>query len=323
MYKTKSIAVVVPCFNEASQIRNVVETMPEFVDEIICVDDCSTDATLETLNALKLSHSKLKVVQLAQNLGVGGAIDAGYGEALRGNYQLIAVMAGDGQMNPEELAILVDALIDSRAQYAKVTRLFDVDNHKKIPKIRLFGNSVLSIMTRLSSGYWNMTDSQTGYTVISRSALKKIQGNLWTYYGFPNDVLNKLGLIEARIVEVPSIPIYGIGEESKLKPRKVAIPILKLLVRGFITRVVNKYLLRSFHPIGIGYVASLLGMLVGFIWLFEILVFKFLIAQNTPPLQLISALILTQSSVIFLWLTLMFDALTNQNNSVLVNAQVD
>lgn len=318
MYKNEKIAVVVPCFNEEKQITKVVTTMPKFVDHIICVNDASTDATQSVLEGLSKKDSRIQVMEHQRNRGVGAAIDSGYGLALTLNADLVAVMAGDGQMNPLELEKLIDALLLEHASYSKITRLYEQKYVQDIPKIRRVGNSVLSILTRLSSGYWNMSDSQTGFTVITKSALSEIQGNLWTFYGFPNDVLNKLGLNNHKLVEIPSKPIYGVGEESKLNPRKVAWPIFKLLIRGIRKRIKTQFFVRTLHPIGVGYVAGISGIALGGAWLIKIFILNFLINQNTPTIELLSALFLAQSSLLIFWLSLMFDALSNRDNCKLV-----
>ena len=322
MYKNKKVAVVVPCFNEGKQVTEVVVTMPTYVDFIICVNDCSTDNTIEVLLSLKAKHPNLRILDLPKNVGVGGAIDAGYGLALELGAELVGVMAGDGQMDPIELSHLIEALLLEKASYSKITRLYEQKYLQDIPRVRRIGNSILSTLTRLSSGYWNMSDSQTGFTVITREALGEIQGELWTYYGFPNDVLNKLGLNNHKIVEIPSKPIYGVGEESKLKPQKVAWPIFKLLVRGIKKRIRIQFFTRTLHPIGIGYLGSAFGLLLGSFWILKIFVFQFLVQHNTQPLELISAFFLAQSSLLILWLSLMFDALSNRGNCVLLRAQL-
>lgn len=322
MYRSNKVSVVVPCFNESSQIIEVLEKIPEFVDAIIVVNDASTDDTLSKVLEMKELSPRILVVDLKENVGVGGAIDAGYFVSLEKDFDLTAVMAGDGQMNPHELMPLIDALLDEKADYSKITRLYEPMYFRSIPKIRLFGNAILSSLTRISSGYWQMSDSQTGYTVITKTALRRIQGNLWTGYGFPNDVLNKLGLINANIVEIISEPIYGVGEQSKLRPSRVVFPILKLLVRGLATRILTQYFLRTLHPIGVGYCSSSFGLIAGLSWLSKIYIFDFLLQHNTKPLQLVSALILTQSSLIILWITMMFDALLNRDNSKLVSPKL-
>ena len=319
MYRSKSISVVIPCFNEERQVTDVLSAIPEFVDCIIVVNDASTDKTGSKVSDFQATSKRTVLIELERNQGVGGAIDKGYGESLERNFDLTAVMAGDGQMNPDELKLLIDAILNEGVEYAKITRLYDEKYFDSIPRVRLFGNSVLSILTRLSSGYWQMSDSQTGYTVITKSALNKIQGNLWKSYGFPNDVLNKLGLINAKVVEIVSKPIYGVGEVSKLRPSRVAWPIFKLLLKGLVKRIKIQYFVRTLHPIGIGYVSSFIGLTIGVAWLVEIGIFDFLIQHDTKPLRLISALILTQSSIILLWITMMFDALLNQNNSRVVH----
>jgi glycosyltransferase involved in cell wall biosynthesis len=312
------MAVVIPCYNEEIQITRVIETMPDFVDRIICVDDASNDKTREMINNIQVLNDKVISIFLEDNLGVGGAIDAGYRCALDNEFDLVAVMGGDGQMNPDELISLVRSLITTNSDYSKITRLYETKYYSEIPKIRLIGNSILSILTRLSSGYWNMSDSQTGYTVITRRALLSIQGGLWKQYGFPNDVLNKLGLIGAKIVEIPSKPIYGVGEVSSLKPARVALPIFKLLIRGIVTRIKTEYFLRTFHPIGVGYLFSLIGFCSSTLWLTKIFTFDFLLSHNTQPLELISALVLFQISLILIWFTFIFDAMLNKDNCVIL-----
>jgi glycosyltransferase involved in cell wall biosynthesis len=314
----KSIGVVVPCYNEEKQINKVVETMPNFVDRIICVDDASKDETREVLKNLQALNGKLVNIFLEDNVGVGGAIDAGYRCAIDNELDLVAVMGGDGQMNPDELTLLVQSLIATNSDYSKITRLYQTKYYSEIPKIRLIGNSILSILTRLSSGFWNMSDSQTGYTVITREALAHIQGGLWKQYGFPNDVLNKLGLIGAKIVEIPSRPIYGVGEVSSLKPTRVALPILKLLIKGFATRIKTQYFLRAFHPIGVGYLFSIIGIFLGGLWLTKIFIYDFFLSHNTHPLELLSAFFLFQISTFLIWLTLMFDAMINKDNCIML-----
>ena len=134
-----------------------------------------------------------------------------------------------------------------------------------------------------------MSDSQTGYTVITKSALKRIQGNLWKTYGFPNDVLNKLGLINAKVVEIASKPIYGVGEVSKLRPSRVAWPIFKLLLKGLVRRIKVQYFVRTLHPIGIGYVSSFIGSTIGAAWLIEIGIFDFFL-DCVRPLAVITVI---------------------------------
>lgn len=317
------VSVVVPCFNESFQIRKVLATMPKFVDQIICVDDASTDDTLEVLREISQKNKKISIISFASNQGVGAAIDAGYGTALSKGADLIAVMAGDGQMDPNELQLLIHVLLKSDAGYAKITRLYDSKFLNEVPKIRLIGNSILGFLTRMSSGYWTMSDSQTGYTVITRSALKEIQGNLWKGYGFPNDVLNKLALNNFKVVEIPSRPIYGVGEQSKLKPLRVFLPILGLLLRGIRKRIFTLYFRQTIHPIGIGYIFGSLGLLLGSTWLAKIFLFDFISNHNTKPLELISTIFFTQSSFLVLWLTLIFDALHNRDKSTLVHSKIE
>jgi glycosyltransferase involved in cell wall biosynthesis len=299
-----------------SQVGLVIETMPDFVDLIVCVDDASTDETFKVLINYSSRNKKVRVEKLPVNQGVGGAIEKGYEISLTEQADLIGVMAGDGQMDPLELSDLLDAILETSSDYAKISRLFDESQTHSIPRVRLIGNSILSGLTRLSSGYWNMTDSQTGYTVISNRALTKINGNLWKSYGFPNDVLNRLGLHNFKIVEIASRPIYDVGEVSKLKPHKVAVPILLLCIRGILRRIKVQYLQRTLHPIGIGYFFSACGLGLSSVSLSYLFFYEYLAKHFYFPIQLMVSLFILQTSAILLWLSLLFDALANNNNSV-------
>lgn len=316
MINERKIAVVIPCYNEETQIVRVITTLPDYVDFIICIDDASTDKTCEQIRLLAEKDARISVIALPTNLGVGGAIDCGYGAALLAGADLVGVLAGDGQMDPEELIQLIEAMLVNGADYSKITRLYDPNYFKTIPRVRLIGNSILSMLTRISSGYWQMSDSQTGYTVISRNALSDIQGNLWKGYGFPNDVLNKLGLLDYKIVEIPSKPVYNVGEVSKLNPSKVAWPIFKILARGIRKRITVQYIKRTLHPIGMGYILATVGLLIGTISIISIFIFQFLIQRNTQPVVTLTSFFIFQTSFILLWFSMIFDAMLNKEKYV-------
>ena len=316
MIENETVGVVIPCYNEEHQIAKVIDTIPDFVDYIICIDDNSSDNTYCKLLEIKAQNSKLTTLKLEKNEGVGGAIDAGYGEALRKKIDWTAVMGGDGQMNPLELRGLIEALRETGRDYAKINRLFDSDQLHQIPRIRLFGNSILSGLTRLSTGYWTLADSQTGYTVISFRALKSIQGNLWKKYGVPNDILNKLSANEFQVVEIPSLPIYGVGEVSKLQPRKVMLPILKLQISAIKKRIFTKYLVRTLHPIGLGYFLSVTSTVSALAYFFYLVVFVEFRLHVPITQRLILDLVILQIAFILFWLSMIFDAIINKDNII-------
>ena len=170
MYRGYGITAVVPAYNEARHISSAVKTMPEFVDHIIVVDDCSTDGTADTAHAV--GESRLLVLHTAQNQGVGGSMVLGYRKALDLGADIVVKMDGDGQMPPEYLPRLLDAIIDGQYDYAKGNRFLAADSLAAMPTVRLLGNIVLTFMNRLASGYWQVFDPQNGYTAVTATALR-------------------------------------------------------------------------------------------------------------------------------------------------------
>lgn len=251
MYRGLKISVVVPAYNEESQISRVIDTMPAFVDMMVIINDQSKDRTSEVIhNHEVFSTGRITLIEHEVNQGVGGAIASGYKWARDAGYDIAVVMAGDGQMNPEDLPALLDPVVDNQADYTKGNRLVTGEAFKRIPKTRFFGNSALSLLTKIASGYWHVADSQTGYTAINKIALKRIEWDeMYKRYGQPNDLLVKLNVAGMRVVDVPIEPVYNIGENSGIKVRKVIFTIGTLLMRLFFWRLKEKYIIRNFHPL--------------------------------------------------------------------------
>ena len=150
-----------------------------------------------------------------QNQGVGAAIVSGYKAAVADGADVACVMAGDGQMDPVDLEHLAGAVARDEVDYAKANRLFTGEAWKLIPRSRYLGNAVLSLLTKIASGYWHIADSQSGYTAVSRTLLEELDlDRLYPRYGFPNDMLVQLNVWNARVRDFPSRPIYGVGERS-------------------------------------------------------------------------------------------------------------
>lgn len=275
MYREKKIAVVVPAFNEEKQIRGVIETMPEFVDAIVVVNDCSKDATGDMVREhVRASAGRVILVEHEINQGVGGAIASGYKWARDQGCDIAVVMAGDGQMDPADLPAILDPVVEDVADYTKGNRLVTGEAFRKIPKVRFFGNSILSLFTKIASGYWRVADSQTGYTAINLLALQAIDWDrMYKRYGQPNDLLVRLNVEGLRVVDVPIEPVYNVGEVSGIKIRKVVFTIGSLLLRMFFWRLKEKYLIRNFHPLVFFYAFGFLAlglsvlMLLRLIWL--------------------------------------------------------
>ena len=255
MYRDRTVAVVVPCHNEQLLIRRVIETMPAFVDKIVIVNDKSTDNTAAVVSEyVEKEPDRVVLIDLEINQGVGGAIAQGYIWCRDNKIQCTAVMAGDAQMDPADLPSLLDPIVENRADYSKGNRLFYDDAFKMIPKVRFFGNSGLSLLTKIASGYWHVADSQTGYTVANLRVLQTLNlEGIYKRYGMPNDVLVKLNVYNFRVKDVPIKPVYGVGEKSGIKVRKVLFTIPVLLLRLFIYRLTRKYIIHDTHPLVLFY----------------------------------------------------------------------
>lgn len=250
MVEGKSIGVVVPAHNEELLIMKVIETMPDFVDRIIVVDDCSEDRTKEIVEKVASEREDVGLVCLPVNKGVGGAIVAGYKAALSEGLDVVAVMAGDAQMDPDDLIRVVEPVARDEAGYTKGNRLFRGESWEMIPHYRYLGNSALSLLTKIASGYWQVADSQSGYTAISKVALERIDLDaIYPRYGMPNDILINLNIHNFKVRDVSVRPVYNVGERSGIRLKKVIPTVSWLLVRGFFRRLLQKYVIRDFHPL--------------------------------------------------------------------------
>lgn len=234
MYRGQSVAVVMPAFNVAAHIARAVAAVPRFVDYLIVVDDGSRDATAAIVAGLE--REGLVLLRHPRNRGVGAAIARGYREALRRGADAVAVMAGDGQMDAADLPTLLDPVLTGRADYAKGNRFRHPSLWRTMPWTRVLGNVVLSLLTKLSSGYWHVFDSQCGYTSVSRAALEAIDCRFFARYGYPNDLLARLRGARARVVDVPVRPIYD-GQRSGIRPWTVVYPVLFVLLASWVRRV--------------------------------------------------------------------------------------
>jgi glycosyltransferase involved in cell wall biosynthesis len=243
------IAVVVPAHNEEILISKVISTMPDFVDHIVIVDDASTDSTRAT--ALSAADARTEVITHDVNQGVGGAIITGHRRVIELGADVSAVMAGDAQMDPGYLESLLEPITDRGYGFTKANRFFSSDSFRGMPKARIFGNIVLSFLTKLASGYWNIFDPQNGYTAVRTDVLKRLNlGRIAKSYEFENDLLINLNILDVRATDVPIPAVYG-AEVSGIRLRRVIPAIGFLLVKGFWRRMMQKYVIRSFSPVAL------------------------------------------------------------------------
>jgi len=257
MYLHKTIAVVVPAYNEETLIEQTLTSIPDFVDKVIVVNDAGNDNTGQVVKKIAQKDKRVILIEHEVNQGVGGSIVTGYKKAVELEIDVTAVMAGDGQMDPNDLTNIVDPVANGDVDYTKGNRLFQGDAWNMIPHYRYFGNSFLSLLTKIASGYWHIADSQTGYTAVSLKVLKKLHlDTIYKRYGMPNDMLIKLNQYDFRVRDIHVRPVYNIGEKSGIKLFKVIPKISWLLIKGFWKRLFFKYVIKDFHPLIFFYILS-------------------------------------------------------------------
>lgn len=236
MIPSPCVAVVVPAYCEERLLPKTLSGMPAFVDHIIVVDDGSRDATFEVAQALAHGDSRVHVIRLAFNQGVGLAIVRGYQRALDLGADVVAVMAADNQMDPAELWHVLEPVLADRADYAKGNRLVHQDI-QNMPRLRKWGTHLLARVTGALAGYESLDDAQCGYTAISRRMLKRLPlDSMYPRYGYPNDMILRLGEQGARLEQPTVTPVYA-DEVSGFKVHQVVVPISGILLRGALRRV--------------------------------------------------------------------------------------
>lgn len=289
MYKDTVIHVVVPAYDEAQHIGDVLATMPSWVDRVFVVDDCSTDATGSI--AAACGDPRVTVLRTPHNLGVGGATILGYRHALEAGAAVVVKMDGDGQMPPDTLPALLDAIIEGGADYAKGNRLLQRELSRHMPVERIVGNVLLTFLTKLASGYWNVFDPQNGYTAVRASALRVLPlDRLHQGFFFENDMLVRLNVHNFRVVDVPMPPVYH-GEQSHLSIAGVLSTFPLLLVGRFFHRVLEKYVVRDFSPIALFLFVGLASLAIGIGLGGALWVHSWWIGQPTPTGSIILVLL--------------------------------
>src|SRR3954464_1105538 len=311
MLEGRKVAVVVPAHNEEGLIGATLQGIPGFVDRIYVVDDASKDATAERARAV--DDPRVEVITHDTNRGVGAAIVTGYKRALADRMDATAVMAGDNQMDPDELEVLTIPVVRDELDYAKANRLFTGSAWKLIPRNRYLGNAVLSLFTKVASGYWHIADSQSGYTAVALGTLEQLDlDRIYPRYGFPNDMLVHLNVVNARVRDVPSRPVYGVGEKSGIKLRKVIPRISWLLVKAFFWRLREKYVIRDFHPLVFFYFFGIVMSVAGLGLGIALIVLRILGHDITAATGILVALLLifgSQFTLFAMW----FDMESNKD----------
>jgi len=307
----KQVAVVVPARDEEALLPQTLAGIPDFVDRVYVVDDGSEDGTVAAAEGA--DEARVSVLRHEQSNGVGAAIVTGYKQALADGADVTAVMAADNQMDPADLETLAGAVARGEVDYAKANRLFTGQAWDLIPRSRYLGNAVLSLLTKIASGYWHVADSQSGYTAIGRGTLGLLDlDRVYRRYGFPNDMLVHLNVVNARVRDFPSRPIYGVGERSGIRYRSVVPRISWLLLKGFWWRLREKYVIRDFHPLVFFYVLGFLMTLAGLVLGIVETVLR-LMGNELPVATIVLVALLLISGTQFTLFAMWFDMESNRD----------
>lgn len=240
----KMIAVVIPCYKVSGQILKVISQIGPEVDVILVIDDCCPEQSGKLVEKT-VSDNRIRVVYNDKNLGVGGAVITGYRIALSIGVDIIIKIDGDGQMDPRLIPDFVEPIIGGYADYTKGNRFWNLENLCEMPGIRIFGNAILSFMSKLSTGYWDLFDPTNGYTAIHANAARYLPFDKISYgYFFESDILFRLNTIRATVVDIPMDAKYG-EEVSNLKISGIAGEFFFKHFRNFIKRIFYNYYLRD------------------------------------------------------------------------------
>lgn len=269
MYRNNKVGIYVPAYNEEKNIGEVLETMPDYVDFILVVDDHSTDNTSKVVKKIMKKDNRITLVRNKQNQGNGYGAKLAYQRLIEMGSDLIAPLAGDGQTEPQYLPRLLDPVVDGICDLAKGNRFLEPAVYKKMPRYRFIGNIFVTMLNKFSTGYYSMFDSLNGYYVGRADYLAKINFDaLGNRYEFENSFWIQLNIAGARVKDISIPPIYK-EEKSKIKLVKVIGPTLWTLQKGFVKRIFLKHILFNFSPIGLFYVAGTLltwfGVIFGLI----------------------------------------------------------
>ena len=273
MYKGLKVSLVIPAYNEQKLIKPTLESVPDTIDRIYVIDDGSTDNTSKVVKECQKKDKRIVLIKHKKNQGVGAAIITGYKQSAKDGYDVAVVIGGDNQMDLRDLPNFLEPIYKGEADYVKGNRfLLGGNAYTDMPLQRFFGNSVLSFMTKMASGYWKIFDTQDGYTAITKEAIEKVDwSKAWKGYGYVSDFLVLFNIYHLRVRDVPRRAIYLKGErQSQIKIWKYIIKVSLMLIRRFFWRLNTKYFFQNFHPLiffyYFGFILFPVGLLIG-LWI--------------------------------------------------------
>ncbi|QYZ79819.1 glycosyltransferase family 2 protein [Methanofollis formosanus] len=314
-YRGRRVAVVVPAYNEENLIKETLDGIPDYVEKVYAINDGSADRTGAIIDAYAHHDPRIVPIHHDPNRGPGAAIVSGYSRALDDDMDIVATMDGDGQMDPRYLHKFLDPIVDGKCDFTLGNRLISPEYRGTMSKWRFFGNAMLTLLTKIASGYWSMMDPQNGYTAISHRALERIDfEDMYPRYGYLNDRLVRLNLYGFRIKNIPHPAKYG-NEKSTIKYGRYIVRVSNLLLRDFLWRLKMKYVVFSFHPLvffySFGSVLSMIGLLGGGITLWEKMVWGYPVLFVHGTLSMLVFMM----GVMFLSFAMLFDMTQERQNS--------
>lgn len=266
MHDKHKVSVVIPTYKVKNQILDVINTIGPEVTRIFVVDDCCPEHTGKFVEE-NCKDARVTIIRHTVNQGVGGAVMSGYHAAIEAGMDIIVKIDGDGQMDPSLISNFIDPIIEGEADYTKGNRFFDLEEISAMPKVRLFGNAVLSFMTKISSGYWNLFDPTNGYTAIHSNVAKHLPLKKISHrYFFESDMLFRLNTLRAVVIDIPMDAKYG-DEVSNLKITKIIGEFITKHLKNFWKRIFYNYYLRDMSvaslELPIGTIMIVFGIVFG------------------------------------------------------------
>lgn len=260
-----TIAVVIPCYRVSQHIMDVLTKIPSCVNYVYCVDDACPEKTGKLIEDNN-QDTRVKVIYHKSNTGVGGAMITGYKMALKNNAEIIIKLDGDGQMDPHFIPQFIRPIIENKADYTKGNRFFQLHDFQNMPKVRILGNTSLTLLNKLSTGYWRLFDPTNGFTAIHRNVLEILPlDKIHKRYFFESDMLYRLSTVRAVVLDIPQTAIYGDETSGISIIKNVPIFVFKHL-RNFTSRIFYMYFLRDFHLASIEWLIGPILFLFGLIF---------------------------------------------------------
>lgn len=305
MLNDSTIGVVIPAYNEGKLISKVMDTMPDFVDYMIIVNDGSKDETKKRIEDQALCDPRIIMVDHEVNKGLGQTLIDGYLKSREMEIDVVAVMAGDAQMDPDDLENVVMPIVNGETDYVKGSRLLVNGVKEKMPKYRFVGNNILTLLTKFATGYWHVIDPQCGYTAISHEAISEIPiEEMIKGYGYNAHILYMLNMSNYKVKDVKVKPVYG-EEVSKIKLGKYIRKVSALLCKLFFSRIFKKYMLVDFNPAAMFYLFAFICCPLAFVFLIRMLFIfttTLLMPNTTLILFVFTTLMGVQSLFFAMWM---------------------